>query len=306
MIASAIEPCGPHARQPQFADSEAGRSSSPSAVSTAAIALATTRVAIPTRRRVHSSAGRRRNAPALEVGRHRWSAERHQRQGPPRDGARDARRSSKTNKYPEIIFECSRSVSASPATATASGKPERPTDAARSNSPPAGNSAGGSHGRYAARFGDFPSPADRLPHQGRSRVAGGALQVERRAEIYVRHRGPSRVEWARKVSVWRIPCAWQFPEGSLRSLAEKRDLGAGRSSRRAPQDRSRTAAGRPPVAGDWVLIHVGFAMSKISEEDAADQMRMLDHAGRDEAAMQEIEGYGMDDTRTKRPSAASR
>ena len=27
--------------------------------------------------------------------------------------------------------------------------------------------------------------------------------------------------------------------------------------------------------GDWVLIHVGFAMSKISEQDAYDQMRML-------------------------------
>lgn len=26
-----------------------------------------------------------------------------------------------------------------------------------------------------------------------------------------------------------------------------------------------------PVVGDWVLIHVGFAMSKISEQDAADQ-----------------------------------
>ena len=31
----------------------------------------------------------------------------------------------------------------------------------------------------------------------------------------------------------------------------------------------------PPVPGDWVLIHVGFAMSKISEADAADQMRTL-------------------------------
>lgn len=48
----------------------------------------------------------------------------------------------------------------------------------------------------------------------------------------------------------------------------------------------------PPVAGDWVLIHVGFAMSKISEADAADQMRILAMLGEDEAAMQEIEGYG--------------
>lgn len=48
-----------------------------------------------------------------------------------------------------------------------------------------------------------------------------------------------------------------------------------------------------PVVGDWVLIHVGFAMSKISEEDAVDQMRTLRMLGEAEAAMQEIEGYGL-------------
>lgn len=49
----------------------------------------------------------------------------------------------------------------------------------------------------------------------------------------------------------------------------------------------------PAKAGDWVLIHVGFAMSKISEKDAADQMRVLAMLGEDEAAMREIEGYGL-------------
>ncbi|HEY2012974.1 MAG TPA: HypC/HybG/HupF family hydrogenase formation chaperone [Bryobacteraceae bacterium] len=44
--------------------------------------------------------------------------------------------------------------------------------------------------------------------------------------------------------------------------------------------------------GDWVLIHVGFAMSRISEEDAMDQMRVLAMLGESEAAMQEVEGYG--------------
>jgi hydrogenase expression/formation protein HypC len=48
----------------------------------------------------------------------------------------------------------------------------------------------------------------------------------------------------------------------------------------------------PAKPGDWVLIHVGFAMSKISEEEAAEQMRMLAMLGEDSAAMQEIEGYG--------------
>lgn len=51
----------------------------------------------------------------------------------------------------------------------------------------------------------------------------------------------------------------------------------------------------PPVVGDWVLIHVGFAMSKISEEEAANQMRALAILGEDLAAMEEVRGYGLDD-----------
>lgn len=50
-----------------------------------------------------------------------------------------------------------------------------------------------------------------------------------------------------------------------------------------------------PKPGDWVLIHVGFAMSKISEEDALDQMRTLEMLGESEAAMQEVRGYGLED-----------
>jgi hydrogenase expression/formation protein HypC len=50
-----------------------------------------------------------------------------------------------------------------------------------------------------------------------------------------------------------------------------------------------------PKMGDWVLIHVGFAMSKISEEDAIDQMRTLRALGEADAAMQEVEGYGLED-----------
>ena len=49
-----------------------------------------------------------------------------------------------------------------------------------------------------------------------------------------------------------------------------------------------------PAVGDWVLIHVGFAMSKISEHEAADQMRMLQALGEDEAAMEEVRGYGLE------------
>jgi hydrogenase expression/formation protein HypC len=48
----------------------------------------------------------------------------------------------------------------------------------------------------------------------------------------------------------------------------------------------------PPVAGDWVLIHVGFAITKIREDDALDLIRTLRMWGEPEAAMQEVERYG--------------
>jgi hydrogenase expression/formation protein HypC len=50
-----------------------------------------------------------------------------------------------------------------------------------------------------------------------------------------------------------------------------------------------------PQSGDWVLIHVGFAMSKISEEDALDQMQTLIMLGESEQAMQEVQGYGLEE-----------
>ena len=56
-----------------------------------------------------------------------------------------------------------------------------------------------------------------------------------------------------------------------------------------------------PVEGDWVLIHVGFAMSKISEQDAIDQMDTLRMLGEVEGAMQEVQGYGLDETEDVRP-----
>jgi len=54
-----------------------------------------------------------------------------------------------------------------------------------------------------------------------------------------------------------------------------------------------------PVPGDWVLIHVGFAMSKISEADALDQMRTLEMLGESEAAVQEVRGYGLGEIEEK-------
>jgi len=48
----------------------------------------------------------------------------------------------------------------------------------------------------------------------------------------------------------------------------------------------------PPRVGDWVLVHVGFAMSKISEAEALDQIRILTLLGEGDSARVEAEGYG--------------
>ncbi len=61
-----------------------------------------------------------------------------------------------------------------------------------------------------------------------------------------------------------------------------------------------------PAPGDWVLIHVGFAMSKISEQDAADQMSTLRMLGEIDGAMQEVQGYGLDDADEIRPHLLSK
>jgi hydrogenase expression/formation protein HypC len=51
------------------------------------------------------------------------------------------------------------------------------------------------------------------------------------------------------------------------------------------------------VVGDWVLIHVGFAMTKISDAEAVEQLRLLAMLGEDEQAMRELEGYQFDEIR---------
>jgi hydrogenase expression/formation protein HypC len=58
-----------------------------------------------------------------------------------------------------------------------------------------------------------------------------------------------------------------------------------------------------PLPGDWVLIHVGFAMSKISEQDAADQMNTLRMLGEAEVAAQEVQGYGLEEPQPELPAS---
>ncbi|NLY80434.1 MAG: HypC/HybG/HupF family hydrogenase formation chaperone [Lysinibacillus sp.] len=42
---------------------------------------------------------------------------------------------------------------------------------------------------------------------------------------------------------------------------------------------------------DWVLIHVGFAMNKISEKEAKEQLQLLQEIGEDMEALEEVRGY---------------
>ena len=51
----------------------------------------------------------------------------------------------------------------------------------------------------------------------------------------------------------------------------------------------------PPAPGEWVLIHVGFAMNRISGEEAAEQLRLLAMLGEDAQAMAELDGYRFGD-----------
>ena len=47
----------------------------------------------------------------------------------------------------------------------------------------------------------------------------------------------------------------------------------------------------PPGEGDWVLVHVGFALSKISGGQAKEQLDMLTALGEATAALEEVDGY---------------
>ncbi len=47
--------------------------------------------------------------------------------------------------------------------------------------------------------------------------------------------------------------------------------------------------------GDWVLIHVGFAMSKIDEQEALDTLRLLEDMGADyETELEELKASVID------------
>ncbi|TFE67530.1 HypC/HybG/HupF family hydrogenase formation chaperone [Methylacidiphilum caldifontis] len=43
--------------------------------------------------------------------------------------------------------------------------------------------------------------------------------------------------------------------------------------------------------GDWVLVHVGFALEKISQEEALEQLKMLALLGEEKQAIEEVQGW---------------
>lgn len=53
----------------------------------------------------------------------------------------------------------------------------------------------------------------------------------------------------------------------------------------------------PPTPGEWVLIHVGFAMNRISAERAEEQLKLLAMLGDEMQALTELEGYTFDEDR---------
>jgi hydrogenase expression/formation protein HypC len=62
----------------------------------------------------------------------------------------------------------------------------------------------------------------------------------------------------------------------------------------------------PPMLGDWVLVHVGFAMARISAERAQEQLELLRRLGELETARDEVQS-GTSDVRpaTDDPAAGS-
>jgi hydrogenase expression/formation protein HypC len=53
--------------------------------------------------------------------------------------------------------------------------------------------------------------------------------------------------------------------------------------------------------GDWIFIHVGFALSKIGEAEAHEQLRILRAMGEDQLAIDEVRGYSFADDRGGAP-----
>ena len=47
--------------------------------------------------------------------------------------------------------------------------------------------------------------------------------------------------------------------------------------------------------GDWILIHVGFALSRIGANQAQEQLQMLRAMGEDRLAIEEVQGYSFAD-----------
>lgn len=83
--------------------------------------------------------------------------------------------------------------------------------------------------------------------------------------------------------------------GQIRSFTDDRSLATVEVTGVRRQVNVDLLKNAPLDEGDWVLIHVGFAMSKISVEEAALQLRMLTELGEVTEAIEEIQGYQFGD-----------
>ncbi|QSR88415.1 HypC/HybG/HupF family hydrogenase formation chaperone [Methylacidiphilum caldifontis] len=55
------------------------------------------------------------------------------------------------------------------------------------------------------------------------------------------------------------------------------------------------------LPGDWVLVHVGFALEKISYQEAQEQLQMLSLLGEEKQFIEEIQGYRLGKEREDGP-----
>lgn len=83
--------------------------------------------------------------------------------------------------------------------------------------------------------------------------------------------------------------------GQIKSFTDDRSLATVEVANVRRQVNVDLLKNSPLGEGDWVLIHVGFAMSKISADEAALQLQMLTELGEVTEAIEEVQGYQFGD-----------
>ncbi len=89
------------------------------------------------------------------------------------------------------------------------------------------------------------------------------------------------LEWVEyRAPVGGLTCAWPSrAKSSSCCPATTTSWPSSTSSGSSARSTSGLLEGESIGPGDWVLIHVGFAMSKVDEQEAAEALRMLELMG---------------------------